>query len=106
MRSWPSSPFGEPNKAWNTGSPSKRGMQHHTTPPCPSTSAPTEQLPISAKSSGQRGCPSVRTEGAGRAGPVGDHFVAALFEIFAARCAPDCLDPGLHIGINRRDNTD
>jgi hypothetical protein len=60
-------------------------MQHHTTLPCPSISALTVQLPIIAKSSGQRGWPSVRTGGAGRPGPWGGSlFCGIIIEIIAA----------------------
>src|SRR5207247_136988 len=44
-------PSAESSSAWNTGSPSKRGMQHQTTAPPWSTSALIVQLPISARSS-------------------------------------------------------
>src|SRR5215470_3087903 len=42
--------LGAPSSAWKTGSPSKRGRQHHTICPCRSISALTEQLPMRPRS--------------------------------------------------------
>src|SRR5215468_8504051 len=42
--------LGAPSRAWKTGSPSKRGRQHHTICPCLSISALTEQLPMRPRS--------------------------------------------------------
>ena len=47
----PRQPSAESSRAWNTGSPSNRGMQHQTMAPRRSTSALIAQLPISARSS-------------------------------------------------------
>src|SRR5712671_90123 len=42
--------LGAPSRAWKTGSPSKRGRQHHTICACLSISALTEQLPMRPRS--------------------------------------------------------
>jgi hypothetical protein len=67
-----------PSSAWNTGSPSKRGMQHHTTRPRTSISALIEQLPIIARSNGERGWPAERSGGAGRPGPLGGSLFGGI----------------------------